>query len=469
MKNFRLLYQIILAIVGIVFLTSIVLFVYSLHVQRELIRTQLDRKGQVLSRVLSRSVMDPLLRHDYYTIKLLFDPVNTDADVVSVALIGPDRYIKMHTDLSRLGEETEYEEAAVSRFGEQPVRTQEYRNGTLQIAFLSSVEIDNNRIGLIEVVLSDTNSVQRIVLFQRRMLTITGGVLLFAFIAAYLISRQITRPVIALTGEMLRFTRGSAAGPGEDPDKPANEIVILTETFQTMMDQIEESITARVRNEKMAVLGNLYTMLAHEVRNPLEPIKGSAELLKITYPDDAMIAKYTEIIQTEVSELIVFLDSFLDVARINTPAFERFHLNSAIRDVVVLLEFAAKKERIALTLNLDPQDPQVSGDIGMLKHVFLNTILNAIQAKSGDSGVISITTRSTDDHVYIEIHDNGVGIPQQMIERIFQPFVTTKADGSGIGLSTSRRIVEMHHGSIEISSEEGRWTRVGIRLPAEKE
>jgi signal transduction histidine kinase len=465
MARFKLLYQIIFAILGVVFLTSLFLTTYALSVQRDLITTQLQRKGQVISQVLSRSVMDPLLRFDFYTIKLLFDPVEADRDVLSVSLTGPDNYIKMHTDLTRLGEPGRHDIGSFAGRAGVTILREDFADGRFQYAFLVPVDIDNNRIGLIEVVLSNDESARRIDAVEDRMLLLTGAVLIFGMAAAYLFSRQISRPLNALTSEMSSFSMMSHPPGHAGLGDPRNEIVILTETFQAMMDEIQESIAVRVRTEKMAVLGNLYAMLAHEIRNPLEPIKGSAELLRLTHPEDEAVHKYTGIIQSEVSELIGFLDSFLGVARGNEPTFSEVDLNRAIRDVVALLEYAAKKERIRIDLQLDPQLPVVSGDGGMLKHVILNAVLNAIQAKMGDSGLIEIRTGFDGTWVRIDITDHGVGIPAGTVAAVFQPFYTTRDDGSGIGLSTAKRIIDMHNGHITLTSQEGQWTLVEILLP----
>jgi signal transduction histidine kinase len=465
MARFKLLYQIIIAILGVVFLTSFFLTTYALRVQRDLITTQLERKGQVISQVLSRSVMDPLLRFDFYTIKLLFDPVEADRDVLSVSLTGPDNFVKMHTDLSLLGEPGRHDIEAFSGKAGVTTLRDDFADGRFQYAFIVPVDIDNNRIGLIEVVLSNDESARRIDAFEDRMLLLTGAVLLFGVVAAYLFSRQISRPLNALTSAMSSFSMMTHPPGHIVADDLRNEIVILTETFQAMMDEIQESIAVRVRTEKMAVLGNLYAMLAHEIRNPLEPIKGSAELLRITFPEDETVSKYTGIIQSEVSELIGFLDSFLGVARGNEPTFNEVDLNQAILDVVSLLEFAAKKEGIRIDMRLDPTLPVVSGDVGMLKHVFLNAVLNAIQAKRGSTGLIEIRSGYDGTWIRVDIKDRGTGIPAAIIDSVFQPFYTTRADGSGIGLSTARRIMDLHSGRISLTSQEGQWTLVEILLP----
>jgi len=463
----KLLYRISITTFSIVFATALVLTFYSLSVQKTLITNQLEKKGQVLTSVLATSVMNHLISYDFYTIKLLFDSVKMDNDIVSVSLIGPDRYIKMHSDLAMVGEKSSvlYND---SDFTESPILKKEYLSPTQRhIMFYSPVEIDHNRFALVHISLSDKEYLQMINTFGQRMLFLTAGVLLTAIIAAYLMSRQISNPVIELTDEIKRFImKRPGYLPGEEN---TNEITVLERTFRIMMREIQQSIEFRVKNEKMAVLGNLSSVLAHEVKNPLEPIKGSAELLRLKNPGNKDILKYTDIIQSEVSELITFLDSFLDVAKTSSISMKDVNINKTVEDIMILLDYTLEKEQVRADLILSRNIPTVKGNSGMIKQVILNLIINAIQARKGITGLIEISTLQREGSVIILIKDHGTGVEESIRERIFQPFYTTKSDGSGIGLSTSRHIINQHGGIIRLSSEYGAWTEVEVSLPISPE
>lgn len=463
----KLLYRISIATIGIAFVTAIILTSYSLSVQKTLINSQLDKKGQVLASVLSASVMNHLISYDFFTIKLLFDPLKLDGDIQSVSLIGPDNYIKMHSDLSRVGTKSEYLYSDED-FGEKSILKKEISTGNLsQYMFFSPVEIDHNRIGVIHITLTDDESLVLIHSFGKRILLLTSAVLMAGVVAAYLISRQISHPVIELTGEIKRFLM-------KEPDHKLNqenfnEISILKDTFRYMMSEIQHSIEFRVKNEKMAVLGHLSAVLAHEVKNPLEPIKGSAEILKLKYPANDDIMKYTGIIQTEVSDLIRFLDNFLDVARTSSITMKTVDINKALKDVSLLLEYTFSRENIHIELALNEKLPGINGNSGMIKQVILNLLLNAIQAKRGGSGIIVLSTYLFDKDVHISVKDHGVGVKESIQSEIFQPFFSTKEGGSGIGLSTSRHIIDRHEGQISVKSDGESWTEFIIRLPVIQE
>ena len=459
----KLLYRISIAISCIVFTTSLILSTYSFQTQRNLINNQLVKKGQVLAGVLSRSVLNHLINYDFYAIKLLFDPLQQDDDILSVALIGPDDFIKMHSDLKRLGQESDYSFSEYD-FQEGQVIVRETAGAShIHYHFFSPVEVDHSRVGYIQIAMSDRESLRLIEKFGTRMLYLTLGVLLTAVLAAYLMSRQISRPIIELSEEIKRFMMKRATYPSDK--ESSNEISMLKMNFQTMMTELEDSIEFRVKNEKMAVLGNLSSVLAHEVKNPLEPIKGSAELLKLKHPDNPDILKYTDIIQSEVSELITFLDSFLDVANTSRIDMTALDINQTLHDILVLLEYSLNKENMEVRTRLDGPLKPVNGNSGMIKQVLLNLLLNAIQARSGKFGLIEIDITGDDKDIHIRVKDYGSGVEEAIRKQVFQPFFTTKEEGSGIGLSISRYLVEQHGGTITLDSEFGRWTEVTITLP----
>lgn len=459
----KLIYKITVTMLCIIFVTALILSVYSFQVQRNLIHNQLIRKGQVLARVLSASVVNHLISYDFYAIKLLMDPLMQDADIKAVALIGPDGYIKMHSDMRMIGEPSEYEFSEKSLSEMDVIFREIIQDQQKRYLFASSVEIDHDRIGIIQITMSDKESLLVIESFGMKMLLLTAAVLFLAALASYVMSRQISNPLIELTEDINRFMMNRSAGGLQS--SRSNEVTDLKNNFTYMMKELQNSIEFRVKTEKMAVLGSLSSVLAHEVKNPLEPIKGSAEMLKIKYPGNADIIKYTDIIQSEVSDLISFLDSFLDVSRMHDLAMEPLDINKVVSEVLALMEYSLKKEHFDTEVQLDSDLPRVWGNSGMLKQVFLNLLINAIQAKNVDYGFIELQSFLKDGIVCVRIKDYGAGIDESIREQIFQPFYSTKKDGTGIGLSTSRHIIGLHNGNISIDSELESWTEFLIQLP----
>ncbi len=421
----------------------------------------------MLAGVLSQSVLNHLISYDFYAIKLLFDPLKQDDDIMSVALIGPDNYIKMHSDLARVGETNGFHFKDYD-FIEGNVIVKEIPGHVhTRYQFFSPVGIDHIREGFIQIGMSDRESLRLIESFRMKMLYLTASVLVAVVIASYLMSRQITKPIIELSKEITRFMIKRPDYRSDNDIK--NEIAMLTYNFKTMMSELEHAIEFRVKNEKMAVLGNLSSVLAHEVKNPLEPIKGSAEILKLKYSDNDEIMKYAGIIQTEVSGLTSFLDSFLDVAKTNQISMTAIDLNKTFREVLILLEYSLNKENIATDVRLDDSIPLITGNRGMLKQVFLNLLINAQQAKSGTHGRIEVVSFLEEKSICLKIKGYGSFVDEPIQEQVFQPFFTTKEGGTGIGLSISRYLIEQHSGTITLESDCGGWTEVIVTLPIGKE
>lgn len=461
-----MLYRISITIFSIVFVSALVLSTYSFQTQRDLINNQLVKKGQVLARVLSKSVLTHLINYDFCAIKLLFDPLMQDDDILSVALVGPDNYIKMHSDLNKIGEESRILINKESLQDGEVIVWKTAEASQVRYQFFSSVELDHYSENYIQISMTDRESLKLIERFGTRMLYLTIGVLITALLTSYLMSRQISLPIIELNEEIKRFMMKRTDYQTDKDSR--NEITMLKENFRTMMSELEDSIEFRVKNEKMAVLGNLSSVLAHEVKNPLEPIKGSAELLKLKYPENPDILKYTNIIQSEVSELIIFLDSFLDVADTSRIDMAVLDVNQTLHDILILLEYSLNKENMEVHTRLDSNLPPVNGNRGMIKQVFLNLLLNAIQARNGKYGMIKIDVTADEKDICIRFKDYGSGVEKSIQKQVFQPFFTTRKEGSGIGLSISRYLVEQHKGVITLDSEYGSWTEVSITLPVLK-
>ncbi len=146
---------------------------------------------------------------------------------------------------------------------------------------------------------------------------------------ALILGKQISRPIKELVKGAESVSGGNFSWDVEIKSK--DEIGILADAFKNMTERLDINIKSRIRSEKMAVIGQLSSVLAHEIRNPLEPIKGSAELLKIYYPDEVQISKLSGVIQEEVLRLISFIDNFLDFARPRDPEFRAVDLNLLIR------------------------------------------------------------------------------------------------------------------------------------------
>ncbi len=236
----------------------------------------------------------------------------------------------------------------------------------------------------------------------------------------------------------------------------------------TTEKQVEQRIQ---RAEKMAALGQLAGGLAHEINNPLGVILCYVDLLKgqlANAPqglsDVAIIEKQAKNCQRIVADLLKF-------SRGQETARQLASLNTTIEEVVQMVDHQFRQQHCEIALDLAPGLPELKIDVDKMKQVFLNLLMNARQASRSREGKILISSRFRKKarQVQVSFQDNGSGISPEIIDRIFDPFFSTKktGEGTGLGLSVSYGIIKDHGGDIQVESEPGRWTRFTLMLPVE--
>jgi signal transduction histidine kinase len=213
------------------------------------------------------------------------------------------------------------------------------------------------------------------------------------------------------------------------------------------------------RAERLAAVGELAAGVAHEIRNPLTIIK------MIFESGAALNAKDIEIITEELERMRKNVTHLLKFAKPIDPNREMCDVNEGLENVLFLLTRLLDEKRIVLQRALDANLPKIYADPIQLRQVFLNLLMNSIEALP-ENGMIRVTSvRPANGWIRIQIEDNGIGMPQQVKDKLFVPFTTTKPTGLGLGLSIVKRIIKGHKGKIRIESAENRGTTVEIDLP----
>ncbi len=275
-------------------------------------------------------------------------------------------------------------------------------------------------------------------------------------------------------GRVVLNIRGSALRGSTDQVEGA---VLAVEDVTDRMSLEREVQQA----EKLAVVGQLAAGIAHQIGTPLNVISGSAEYLMMEWGADRPRPQELEIIVAQTDRITKLIQQLLNFARPAHMALQSLKLNDLLRDVLGLTEHQIVKERIAVKTDFQPDLPAIMGDENQLEQAFLNIVINAwhampmggtltMQTRSAHRGDrLSRTGHAAPASVEVIIADTGIGIPGEHLPRIFDPFFSTKGvgKGTGLGLAITRRIVEDHHGIIEVVSEVGRGTTFTIRLPAE--
>lgn len=219
------------------------------------------------------------------------------------------------------------------------------------------------------------------------------------------------------------------------------------------------------QNEKLSALGLLAAEVAHEIRNPLTVMKLLYHSLNLKFPESDPRAKDTKVIEAKIEHLNKIVEQILDFARTTEPKFAPVRLNELVDELGLLVRHKLANQNIEMTRRLQPDLPAVMGDAPQLEQAFLNLILNAAEAMP-NGGTLTVKTRAAKSRVTIEFKDTGGGMSEEMQKHAFTAVLsTTKAKGTGLGLAIVGRIVETHHGTIQIKSRSGRGTAIIISLP----
>ena len=335
-------------------------------------------------------------------------------------------------------------------------------------------DLDERVVGILYVgVLADKFDAMRTrTVWTFAIVSIAG--MIVALIVASVLSTGIVRPVRNMAEASRDLAQGHMDARVEVNPKAAGELVELAETFNFMAQSIAErderlQETARkiTESKKLATLGQLAAGIAHEINNPLGGIVMYSHMLK----EDLVKAENRENVNKiarEADRCKAIVKGLLDFARQTKPERTESNINHVVNEVIALLEQQSIFHNISIVKDLSPSIPLVEVDVGQMQEVFMNLVLNAAQAMDG-SGTLTAITRLIRDAtvVEIEIRDTGPGIASDKIDKIFEPFYTTKeiGRGTGLGLSIVYGIVERHHGSIQVESEVGKGTSFFVRLP----
>jgi signal transduction histidine kinase len=219
------------------------------------------------------------------------------------------------------------------------------------------------------------------------------------------------------------------------------------------------------RQRRLAYLGEIAGNLAHEIRNPLNTINMNIQLLdeKLSSADEKTREKLSRI-RSEIIRLDGILTSFLKFARPPRLAIEKVDITEVLSKLIEF--FGPEVENAGQHLRLDIREeiPPIRGDPEQLRQLFLNLLLNARDASSG-SGEIIISAHKTARRVHVSVSDSGCGIEKNQLERIFEPYITNRDKGTGIGLAIVRRVAMDHNGSIRVESTVGKGTTFTVSLP----
>lgn len=243
----------------------------------------------------------------------------------------------------------------------------------------------------------------------------------------------------------------------------ASQSAIAIENATLHRDEMEARERLR-QSEKLAALGKLSAGLAHELRNPLNTVSMLLYAMVREMPVDGPLVVDLQVMQGELQRMSLLIEQFLEFARPRPPHFQRERLDEIMEETLLLIGPEARTRGVMIYKEWDASLPSVWVDGTQIKQVYLNLLLNALQAMP-QGGKLIVRLHTSGGSLLTAIADEGEGIQPEVRANLFQPFFTTKQGGTGLGLSISQRIIEGHNGRLRLLSRPGAGTTAVVRLP----
>jgi len=305
----------------------------------------------------------------------------------------------------------------------------------------------------------------------RRMPLVFLAILLVVMVyLTRFLAQQIVRPLNRFVDYTLRIAQGDFS-PITAAKKYKDEFSRLAIAINWMMEQLQKNQEQYIQSRKMAAIGSLTSGIAHELNNPLNNICVTTESLldEIEEIPDAEKRKRLQDIYTQAERASGVVRNLLDFTRMDQPSFVPLSVDELISATLKLAQHEMELENVELKYSIPENIPKIRGDFSQLQQVFLNLIINGIQAMP-QGGILHIAGEAADpEFVQIHVADTGIGIPKAILHHIFDPFFTTKEKGTGLGLSVSFSIIKKHGGKILVKSQINQGSTFSVFLPRAKD
>ncbi len=287
------------------------------------------------------------------------------------------------------------------------------------------------------------------------LLTLLGAIVLSA-----LLSRGLARPVNRLAAASGRVAAGDLSPPNLPEGR--NELGRLSAAFNTMVDDLARHERDLLHAERLAAVGRLAAGVVHEMRNPLSALKMNLSALARREDLSEIEREQLAIARAQGDRLERMLDELLDYSRPLELQRQTLDLHELLKQCAKQVQ--AEAATAGVDLQVDASDASIEGDYEILLRALVNLTSNAVEASEA-GGQVRLSARSEGDLLVLEVTDRGRGMSERQLQRLFDPFYTTREEGTGLGMSNARKCVEAHGGRLEVNSEEGQGTVARIILP----
>lgn len=303
----------------------------------------------------------------------------------------------------------------------------------------------------------------------KRKSTLTIGLIAFSGIfLTLLLGIIISLGITSSIRELLRTTMKVASGDLDARAKvnTSDEIGALAEAFNNMTSELKLSRDKLIQSERLAVVGQISAGIAHEIRNPLTSMKMIMQMLRNKLRNDEQTAESIAIVLQEIDRIDLIVSSLLDFARPTELSLKLVDIRDILNDVLKVMDPNLSSNNISVIKRLGEDVPELMLDENKMRQALMNIIINSIHAMP-EGGTLTVTCGYDREASFVEltIADTGIGMSQDVLEHVFDPFFSRRHGGTGLGLTNVKRIIEQHGGTVNIESEEGVGTKVTMNFP----
>jgi signal transduction histidine kinase len=520
----------VLIISFLILFTSIILSVFLIQRQSNQIQSELEKRGRSLVKNLAYNSEYGVLIENEQLLANLTKGLIREEDVIYALIYDKNGRVLTHLDHRKYDKKKELDQSLTFKalkgegFFSEYHYTREGKHGFYDLAYAIKttkvkmpkeelgiifdkdldLALEEERIGVARIGLSLDKMKEEITRMKNIVVLLTALVVTIAILLTFALVNLIIKPVDKLVKATQTVAKGNLSLVVEVDRK--DEIGKLAQAFNQMTISLKESrkqiedysrnlekkVEERtkelkeaqallIQTEKMAAVGQLAAGVAHELNNPLGGILGYSQFAiekinrkpqtELTSDDVTTYTQYLRDIECQAQRCKTIVQNLLKFARASVEdSFEPLDLNAVIKDTLVFTRHQMDMGKVKLLLKLSDSLPPIMGSTNQLQQVFTNIILNALQAmpQGGELRIATgITEKNSRNMVGIEFSDNGCGITQENLNKIFEPFYTTKkpGEGTGLGLSVSYGIIKDHSGEILVDSQIGKGTTFNILFP----
>ena len=468
-KDLKIKYKVFLSFFILIFFVILILLFSIHHLEKDAVLTEVRDRITELSKILAYSSVNAILSEDFLELQGLIESIKVNENVLEVSIFGKDGRILSSTNAEIIG-------SIINKDVLQKVLSN--AENYLQEGFINSNEPYLESVSpvySIEDVLGYASikvSLTRVYdeLNKTRNIVIAIGILaiLTAFLISFYLSKKITNPIIRLSSLVKEYGKGNFSVYSEIDSK--DEVGELSSEFNQMAKNIVILDEKLIHEERLSALGKTASAIAHELKTPLTSLKAYAEKLSDKLDNKVFLNNFRDIILSEVTRLNNLVNNLLRFSRKESLNIQKTAVNDIIEQVLSILHDNIDRKNVTVQ-NSNENKIEIECDREKIIQVFLNIINNAVEAMEV-GGIIDIRQRlinKDSNKIIIDIIDNGKGIPPDNLNKLFEPFFSTKSKGTGLGLAICDKIVKMHNGIIKVKSKEGEGSHFSVILPIKHE